>query len=115
MPVSLDMVRAHGTVETIADGAVLLRQHLTPAQQHELASECRALLDGPVPAYVPVVRGGGRMHVRMLCLGRHWNGRTYQYEARRSDFDHLPAPPLPPHFAALASAIDRRRYRFCRN
>ena len=20
------------------------------------------------------------MHVRMLCLGRHWNGQTYRYE-----------------------------------
>jgi hypothetical protein len=38
----------------------------------------RALVDGEVPAYVPVVRGGGKMHVRMLCLGRHWNGKTYQ-------------------------------------
>jgi len=42
------------------------------------------------------------MHVRMLCLGRHWNGRTYKYEATRSDFDDLPAPPLPCAFARLA-------------
>ena len=40
------------------------------------------LLDGPVPGYVPTVRGGGKMHVRMLCLGRHWNGRTTRSEAR---------------------------------
>jgi alkylated DNA repair dioxygenase AlkB len=25
------------------------------------------------------------MHVRMLCLGRHWNGKTYQYQATRAD------------------------------
>ena len=36
--------------------------------------------------YVPVVRGGGKMHVRMLCLGRHWNGRTYEYEETRERF-----------------------------
>jgi len=42
------------------------------------------------------------MHVRMLCLGRHWNGRTYRYEPARADFDGLPAPPLPPSFADLA-------------
>ena len=34
------------------------------------------------PAYVPVIRGGGKMHVRMLCLGRHWNGRTYSTSRR---------------------------------
>jgi hypothetical protein len=32
-------------------------------------------MDSAVPAYVPVVRNGGTMHVRMLCLGRHWNGK----------------------------------------
>ena len=39
------------------------------------ADECRGLMDSAVPAYVPVVRNGGTMHVRMLCLGRHWNGK----------------------------------------
>ncbi len=60
-----------------------------------------------VPAYVPVVRGGGTMHVRMLCLGRHWNGKTYRYETHRSDFDNLPAPPLPADLAQLARGIAR--------
>ena len=61
-----------------------------------------------MPAYVPVVRGGGKMHVRMLCLGRHWNGRTYRYEQTRSDFDQLPVPPLPTRFA-ISHATSRRR------
>ncbi|MQA31471.1 MAG: alpha-ketoglutarate-dependent dioxygenase AlkB [Luteitalea sp.] len=86
----------------IGEGAVLLRGYLSLAEQRELVDACRLLVDGPVPAYVPVVRGGGRMHVRMLCLGRHWNGKTYSYEPTRSDFDRLPVPPLPPSFLALA-------------
>ncbi len=45
------------------------------------------------------------MHVRMLCLGRHWNGKTYKYEETRSDFDGLPAPPLPDDFKRLADRI----------
>jgi len=64
-------------------------------------------MDGAVPAYVPTVRGGGKMHVRMVCLGRHWNGLTYRYEPTRSDFDNLPAPPLPESFRALAADIAR--------
>ena len=84
-----------------------LNGYLLLADQRALVDECRALVDGAVPAYVPVVRGGGKMHVRMLCLGRHWNGKTYQYEALRSDFDHLPAPPLPDTFRALARDIAR--------
>src|ERR1019366_10805329 len=73
--------------------------------QRALVDECRALMDGDVPAYVPTVRGGGKMHVRMLCLGRHWNGQTYRYEPVRSDFDGQPAPPLPGPFRGLAREI----------
>jgi alkylated DNA repair protein (DNA oxidative demethylase) len=62
-------------------------------------------MDGQTPGYVPTVRGGGKMHVRMLCLGRHWNGKTYRYETTRADFDNLPAPPLPDMFRGLASEI----------
>ncbi len=89
----------------IVPGAHWLPRYLDVARQRALADECRALVDGPVPAYVPVVRGGGKMHVRMLCLGRHWNGRSYRYEPTRSDFDDQPAPPLPPSFASLAADI----------
>jgi len=89
----------------IAPGAVYLPHYLSVADQRALVDRCRALVDGDVPAYVPVVRGGGTMHVRMLCLGRHWNGQTYTYEETRSDFDNRPAPPLPGDFKALAQAI----------
>ena len=71
----------------IAPGAVHLHHYLRLDAQRAIVEQCRALVDGPVPAYVPIVRGGGRMRVRMLCLGRHWNGKTYRYEETRSDFD----------------------------
>jgi DNA alkylation damage repair protein AlkB len=89
----------------IGPGAFHFGRYLGVADQRALVEQCRALVDGAVPAYVPVVRGGGRMHVRMLCLGRHWNGKTYTYETHRTDFDNLPAPPLPDAFARLARAI----------
>ena len=89
----------------IAPGAWHLPRYLSIAQQRALVDQCRALVDGDVPAYVPVVRGGGRMHVRMLCLGRHWNGKSYAYEPARSDFDDKPVPPLPTEFRALAQEL----------
>ena len=91
----------------IGPGAFHFARYLSSADQIALVNQCRALIDGPVPAYVPVVRGGGNMHVRMLCLGRHWNGRTYAYETHRTDFDNLPAPPLPAAFVRLAHDIAR--------
>jgi alkylated DNA repair protein (DNA oxidative demethylase) len=74
-------------------------------EQRALATRCRALMDGPAGGYVPTVRGGGTMRVRMLCLGRHWNARTYTYEATRGDFDGAAVEPLPPDLAALAQRI----------
>src|SRR5947207_6752988 len=91
----------------IAPGAFHLRGYLSIDVQRAVANECRALVDGPVPAYVPIVRGGGKMHVRMLCLGMHWNGKSYAYEPTRADYDSLPAPPLPETFRVLARAIAR--------
>lgn len=89
----------------LGPGAFHLPHYLSIEWQAALLAQCRALADGDVPAYVPVVRGGGRMHVRMLCLGRHWNAKTYQYEAARADFDGLAAPALPDDFRRLATAI----------
>jgi alkylated DNA repair protein (DNA oxidative demethylase) len=73
------------------------------ADQSALVEKCRVLMDAG--GYVPTVRGGGKMHVRMLCLGRHWNPLTYRYEATRSDHDGLPAPPVPTEWIDLASRI----------
>lgn len=89
----------------IAPGASHFPRYLTLERQRALVDRCRALADGEVPAYVPVVRGGGKMHVRMLCLGRHWNGKSYQYEPTRADFDGLPVPLLPEDFRELAREI----------
>jgi alkylated DNA repair protein (DNA oxidative demethylase) len=94
-----------GTRVDVAPGAVWLRHYLDDDLQHVLLDQARALLDGPAGGYVPVVRGGGRMHVRMLCLGRHWNARTYRYEPSRCDVDDAPASPLPAEWRALAQRV----------
>jgi alkylated DNA repair protein (DNA oxidative demethylase) len=87
---------------TLAPGLVLFQSRLSPDGQRDLWQQCRDLAEGPVPMYTPIVRGGRKMSVGMLCLGKHWNGMTYGYEDRRSDFDGLPVPAIPAHFAAIA-------------
>jgi DNA oxidative demethylase len=83
-------------------GLFLFQSRLTPEQQRALWAECRALADGAAPMYTPTVRGGRKMSVGMLCLGKHWNAMTYEYEGRRSDFDDAPVPPIPADIAAVA-------------
>src|SRR5215471_16586550 len=90
-------------IEERAPGAFLLAGYLPIEHQRALVEQCLALRDGQPLAYVPRVRGGGVMHVRMLCLGRHWNGKFYRYESNRTDFDGEPAPPLPDNLRALAN------------
>jgi DNA alkylation damage repair protein AlkB len=88
-----------------APGVTWLRQCLSLDEQQILVKRCRAIIDGPAGGYVPTVRGGGRMRVRMVCLGRHWNPLTYRYEATRADYDDAPVPPVPPDLVTLAARI----------
>lgn len=89
----------------LAPGAVHLPYHLSVAEQIGVASRCLELGARNAGFYTPIVRGGHPMSVRMLCLGRHWNARTYAYEDYRSDIDNLPVLPLPDDLATIATGI----------
>ena len=93
---------AKHTDGVVAPGAFHLPGFLAPAEQGRVLAAIEALAAGPATFYRPRVRGGGMMHCEMLCLGRHWNAKTYSYEPVRSDFDGLPAPPLSGELADLA-------------
>ncbi len=88
-------------VVELAPGAFHLPGFLSPSEQRRVLDVVQALAAEPAGFYRPRVRGGGLMHCDMLCLGRHWNARTYTYEPSRSDHDGLPAPALPPALARL--------------
>src|SRR5436189_4111859 len=100
LPLSHDRERS---VQRVADGAIWLKGWLSLGDQSALVDRCRTLMDAD--GYVPTVRGGGRMHVRMLCLGRHWNPLVYRYESTRADYDGQPVPPLPADWSDLAAQI----------
>jgi len=94
-------------IVSIADGATWLKHALPLAEQRRLVERCRSIMNGPAGGYVPTVRGGGKMRVRMVCLGRHWNALTYRYEPTRADHDDAPVAAVPEEWAALASRIAR--------
>lgn len=89
----------------VAEGATWLKHYLSVHEQQGLIDECRAIMEGPAGGYVPTVRGGGKMRVRMTCLGRHWNPLTYKYESTRADYDDAPVAPVPRHWVELAARI----------
>jgi DNA alkylation damage repair protein AlkB len=86
----------------VHEGTAWLKHYVPLDEQQRLVARCQALMDGPAGGYVPTVRGGGKMHVRMMCLGRHWNASTYKYEMFRSDYDGAPVGPVPAEFMTLA-------------
>src|SRR4029078_5788238 len=47
------------------------------------------------------------MHVRMFCLGRHWNAETYTYASTRADHDGATVPPVPTAWIDLAAEMAR--------
>jgi DNA alkylation damage repair protein AlkB len=86
----------------VAPGAVHLKRYFSDHEQRTIAARCLEIGAGEAGFYTPVVRGGHPMSVRMLCLGRHWNARTYSYQDRRLDVDGLAAPELPSGLAEIA-------------
>ena len=109
----LSATRERETV-AVAPGAVWLKAWLPIGEQLRLVQQCRELLDGPAGGYVPTVRGGGKMRVKMMCLGRHWNPRTYTYVATREDYDDAPVAPVPGGWVDLASTAARQAGFECR-
>jgi DNA alkylation damage repair protein AlkB len=91
----------------MAPGAWYLRRYLSDAEQIAIATECLELGAREAGFYTPIVRGEHPMSVKMLCLGRHWNARTYTYEDVRSDVDGRPVPALPSDLADIAARAGR--------
>jgi DNA oxidative demethylase len=90
---------------SVAPGAAWLKQRLSIEEQRSIVARCREIMEGPAGGYVPTVRGGGKMRIRMTCLGRHWNPLTYKYASTRADYDNAPVPPVPDDWVALASSV----------
>lgn len=86
----------------LSPGAVLLRGFVAREEQAGLVDQCMRLGESPAGFYRPKHKSGGTMSVAMMCLGMHWNARTYAYEPTRSDHDHLPVQPLPSNLRELS-------------
>lgn len=86
----------------IYSGTIHLSGFLSIGEQRSLVQRCIEIGSQPAGFYSPAVRGGAYMSVKMVCLGRHWNAKTYRYEATRSDYDQLPVQSLPDDLKQMA-------------
>lgn len=105
MPVGSALSLARGWEQSFVEiypGTIHLSAYLTIEEQKSLLRRCVAIGRQPAGFYTPAVRGGAYMSIKMVCLGRHWNAKTYNYEAIRSDHDGLPVQELPDDLKDLA-------------
>ena len=86
----------------IYPGTIHLEGFLTVEEQRSLVGRCNEIGSRPAGFYTPAVKTGAYMSIQMVCLGMHWNAKTYTYEATRADFDGLPVQELPEDLRQLA-------------
>lgn len=66
---------------------------LTQNQQLSVLEELRNIKPS---FYTPTLSSGIQLNLKMNCLGKHWNAKTYKYQSIREDVDQKPTPPIPP-------------------
>src|SRR5437016_1430142 len=89
-----EMVRQKKTRADI----VFKKAFLTLAEQKQVYEIVSRIEPG---FYVPVLRGGNKMNLRMNCLGHHWSAATYKYSNIR-DVDGKEVARVPEFFNELA-------------
>jgi alkylated DNA repair protein (DNA oxidative demethylase) len=82
---------------------LVVKSFLSVAEQRRVCEAAFRLVPG---FYVPRLRTGAKMHLRMNCLGHHWSAVSYQYMSTR-DVDGLEAAPIPIAWKKLARRAAR--------
>lgn len=91
-------------------GMVLLRRFLSPSEQQRLVDDAQALGLSPSGFYKPTYASGAKCRLHQMCLGKHWNVITEQYDSVRSNHNSAPVLPLSAHWRALAvKSLDAAR------
>ncbi|VAI24033.1 unnamed protein product [Triticum turgidum subsp. durum] len=81
-------------VQHLRPGMVLLKNFLKPDDQVEIIKLCRELGVGTGGFYQPGYREGGKLSLRMMCLGKNWDPDSRSYGDIRP-FDGAQPPQMP--------------------
>lgn len=60
--------------------------------------------------YTPKLKSGHSMKLKMLCYGRHWNAKDYQYYPTRSDVDDAAVEPVPQVINTIAQPFSEAAF-----
>ncbi|XP_051147748.1 uncharacterized protein LOC127262921 [Andrographis paniculata] len=103
-------------IKVFRPGMILLKGFLALKDQVKLVKSCRDLGRKPGGFYQPGYRDGATLHLKMMCLGKHWDPETSTYCDKRS-VDEAKPPPIPDEFLGLVkkSIQDCHDYLDARN
>lgn len=62
--------------------------------------------------YIPRVKSGNYMNLKMNCLGWHWNAIDYGYYSIRNDIDNQPVKPVQPELIAIAKPYSEQVFPY---
>jgi alkylated DNA repair protein (DNA oxidative demethylase) len=88
---------------TVAPGAVHLPGCLDRDQQRALVDAFHGWANGPVPIRATELPSGGRMSVKTVCLGWHW--QPYKYTRTADDLNGREVLALPAWLADLGRGV----------
>lgn len=78
-------------MEQIKPGVFRFAGVLSKDQIEFLENYAKSIISG---LYVPKLKSGHSMNLKMVQAGKHWNAQDYQYYDYRSDVDNEPVPSL---------------------
>uniref|UniRef100_A0A453M7Z2 Fe2OG dioxygenase domain-containing protein n=2 Tax=Aegilops tauschii subsp. strangulata TaxID=200361 RepID=A0A453M7Z2_AEGTS len=81
-------------LQHLRPGMVLLKSFLKPDDQVEIIKLCRELGVGTGGFYQPAYRDGGKLSLRMMCLGKNWDPDSRSYGDTRP-YDGAQPPQMP--------------------
>jgi len=94
-------------------GMVLVRAFLSQSQQQEVVDLCRAVGVSAAGFHAPTYTNGAHLHLKMLCMGQHWNLEKHCYEPTRY-FDNQKVPAVNPRLLDIAKQALQRAQEVAR-
>uniref|UniRef100_A0A9I9DZ03 DNA N(6)-methyladenine demethylase n=1 Tax=Cucumis melo TaxID=3656 RepID=A0A9I9DZ03_CUCME len=90
-------------------GMVHLKGSISLRDQAKIVKKCRDLGIGAGGFYQPGYREGGKLHLKMMCLGKNWDPDSSTYGDVRP-FDDTKPPNLPDEFYQLVEKAIKDSY-----
>ncbi|XAR49865.1 DNA oxidative demethylase [Bertholletia excelsa] len=98
-------------IRELRSGMLLLKRYLKLNDQKKIVKSCRDLGLGSGGFYEPSYRDGGKLHLRMMCLGKNWDPETSMYGDLRPT-DGVKPPQIPVEFYELVRGAIQDSHSF---